>query len=131
MIFSHRLCLQRNYRYFLLFVFSGTALCLLVCATSLSRLVEISGDNDDEFDTALRREPIAIVLIIYTFGAVWFVGGLSIFHTYLVCLYKVASQIKGAATDVGAHKSDHLRTYQAKIWSTRQSLRQGNLQERV
>lgn len=75
---------RRNYRFFLMFVFSGTALCLLVCATSLSRLVEISGDNDDEFDTALRREPIAIVLVIYTFGAIWFVGGLSAFHTYLV-----------------------------------------------
>ena len=67
-----------------MFVFSGTALCLLVCATSLSRLVEISDDNDKEFDTALRREPIAIVLVIYTFGAIWFVGGLSAFHTYLV-----------------------------------------------
>jgi len=75
---------RRNYRFFLMFVFSGTALCLLVCATSLSRLVEISGDNDDEFDTALKREPIAIVLVIYTFGAIWFVGGLSAFHTYLV-----------------------------------------------
>eukprot|EP00210_Caulerpa_lentillifera_P007126 g6818.t1 len=75
---------RRNYRFFLMFVFSGTFLCLLVCASSLSRLVQVSDNNDDEFDTALKNEPVAIALVIYTFAAVWFLGGLSLFHTYLV-----------------------------------------------
>jgi len=72
-----------------MFVFSGTILCLLICSTSLSRLIEISGDNDDEFDKAMKMEPIAIVLMMYTFCAIWFVGGLSAFHTYLVAFLPI------------------------------------------
>eukprot|EP00210_Caulerpa_lentillifera_P001459 g1400.t1 len=75
---------RRNYRFYLMFVFSGTFLCLLVCASSLSRLIQVSDNNDDEFDTALKNEPVALALVIYTFAAVWFIGGLSVFHTYLV-----------------------------------------------
>lgn len=33
---------------------------------------------------AMAKTPASIVLIIYTFISVWFVGGLSVFHLYLI-----------------------------------------------
>lgn len=34
---------------------------------------------------ALAKSPVSGVLIVYTFIAAWFVGGLTCFHVYLIC----------------------------------------------
>eukprot|EP00803_Ostreobium_quekettii_P009563 evm.model.scf_1662.2 EVM.evm.TU.scf_1662.2 scf_1662:10723-15711(+) len=75
---------RRNYRYFLSFVLSATLLCIYVFSTSLSRLIQLSEKHHHSFDKAMAKEPTAIALIVYTFIATWFVGGLSVFHLYLV-----------------------------------------------
>ncbi|CAD7697968.1 unnamed protein product [Ostreobium quekettii] len=75
---------RRNYRYFLSFVLSATLLCIYVFSTSLSRLVQLSEKHHHSFNKAMSKEPTAIALIVYTFIAAWFVGGLSVFHMYLV-----------------------------------------------
>jgi palmitoyltransferase ZDHHC9/14/18 len=38
---------------------------------------------------AMTKTPASIALIIYTFIAVWFVGGLSVFHLYLMSTNQV------------------------------------------
>jgi len=75
---------RRNYRYFLSFVLSAALLCIYVFSTSLSRLIQLSEKHYHSFDKAMAKEPTAIALIVYTFIATWFVGGLSVFHLYLV-----------------------------------------------
>ncbi|KAJ0973561.1 hypothetical protein J5N97_021520 [Dioscorea zingiberensis] len=65
---------RRNYRFFFMFVFSTTLLCIYVFGfcwvTTIWR--------------AMLKTPASIALIIYTFVSVWFVGGLSVFHLYLI-----------------------------------------------
>lgn len=75
---------RRNYRYFLMFVLSATLLCIYVFTLSLVRLIKLSDEDHRSFDDAIKKEPVAIALIVYTFIAAWFVGGLSVFHLYLV-----------------------------------------------
>ncbi|KAG4211630.1 hypothetical protein ERO13_A02G106000v2 [Gossypium hirsutum] len=35
--------------------------------------------------TAMSRDVLSVILIVYCFLAVWFVGGLTVFHFYLIC----------------------------------------------
>ncbi|CAI5463922.1 unnamed protein product [Closterium sp. Yama58-4] len=81
---------KRNYRFFFLFVCSTTALCIYVFSLS-AYLIKVLMDNAYEPGgetrtvwQALGQAPMAAVLMAYTFLAVWFVGGLSAFHLYLM-----------------------------------------------
>lgn len=71
----------RNYRSFILFVTTSTILCIYVFTFSLLEIIKQPGSvwrsMSDDF--------ISIILIGYCFIAVWFVGGLSVFHVYLMC----------------------------------------------
>ncbi|CAK9181475.1 unnamed protein product [Ilex paraguariensis] len=74
----------RNYRFFFMFVFSATLLCLYVhgfCWVYIKRIMD--GERTSIWN-AMTKTPASIVLIIYTFIAVWFVGGLAVFHLYLI-----------------------------------------------
>ena len=81
----------RNYRFFLLFVSSATALCVavqVICWARLARLARGSGKKPGEepptdIGTAVGAEPAALVLALYCFFGFWFVGGLSGFHAVL------------------------------------------------
>lgn len=86
---------QRNYRTFLLFVFNTALLCFYVFAISVTHVhvqyrhqqtaygigARQAAPNVAE---ALRDSPAALACMCYVFLAVWFVGGLSGFHMYLV-----------------------------------------------
>ncbi|KAL6900714.1 hypothetical protein ACP4OV_005390 [Aristida adscensionis] len=75
---------QRNYRFFYMFVFSTTLICLYVFAFCWVYVIKIRDAEHLSIFKALLKTPASIVLIIYCFLCVWFVGGLSVFHFYLM-----------------------------------------------
>ncbi|KAF8005820.1 hypothetical protein BT93_K0180 [Corymbia citriodora subsp. variegata] len=74
----------RNYRFFFMFVFSATLLCIYVFGFCWVYIVRIMDHKHVSVWGALVKSPASIVLIIYTFLSVWFVGGLTVFHLYLI-----------------------------------------------
>ncbi|XP_031277291.1 probable protein S-acyltransferase 7 [Pistacia vera] len=74
----------RNYRFFFMFVFSSTILCLYVHAFCWVYVTKIMNGEGISLWKAMTKSPASIVLLIYTFISVWFVGGLTIFHSYLI-----------------------------------------------
>ena len=81
--------MQRNYRFFYMFVFSTTLLCLYVFGFSWVCIVKIRNAEQISLWRAMTKTPASIVLIIYIFISVWFVGGLSVFHLYLMSTNQV------------------------------------------
>ncbi|XP_010250452.1 PREDICTED: probable protein S-acyltransferase 7 [Nelumbo nucifera] len=76
---------KRNYRFFFMFVSSTTMLCFYVfvfCWVNIKKIMDAEYCNVWK---ALLRSPLSGILILYTFLAVWFVGGLTAFHLYLIC----------------------------------------------
>ncbi|KAK4432019.1 putative protein S-acyltransferase 2 [Sesamum alatum] len=71
----------RNYRTFFLFVSTSTILCIYVFTFSLLQIINAAGP----LWTVMSEDVLSVFLIVYCFIAVWFVGGLSVFHFYLIC----------------------------------------------
>lgn len=82
--------LQRNYRFFYLFISTSTILCIYVFVISLVNILHRGGN----LWRAISQDILSDVLIIYCFIAVWFVGGLTIFHFYLISTNQVKSLTK-------------------------------------
>lgn len=76
--------LQRNYRFFFTFVSSTSMLCLYVFAFSWVNLWKIMNAYHCNLWSAFLKSPVSGILVLYTFIAVWFVGGLTTFHLYLI-----------------------------------------------
>ncbi|CAA6654450.1 unnamed protein product [Spirodela intermedia] len=74
----------RNYRFFYLFISSSTFLCIYVFTFSWLNIIGRKGHYGSIWKL-MWGEILSLFLITYTFIAVWFVGGLTIFHTYLIC----------------------------------------------
>ncbi|KAG4182393.1 hypothetical protein ERO13_A09G038500v2 [Gossypium hirsutum] len=74
----------RNYRFFFMFVFSTTLLCIYVFAFCWVYIRRIMASEETTIWRAMIKTPASIVLIVYTFIAMWFVGGLTAFHLYLI-----------------------------------------------
>jgi len=72
-----------------MFVFSTTLLCLYVFGFCWVYIVKIRNAEQIIIWKAMAKTPASIALIIYTFIAVWFVGGLSVFHLYLMSTNQV------------------------------------------
>ncbi|XP_023539639.1 probable protein S-acyltransferase 4 [Cucurbita pepo subsp. pepo] len=70
----------RNYRFFFMFITTSTILCLYVLSFSLSILIH----HQEAFFKAVSKDILSDILVVYCFIAFWFVGGLSVFHSYLV-----------------------------------------------
>ncbi|XP_009592264.1 putative protein S-acyltransferase 1 [Nicotiana tabacum] len=70
----------RNYRFFYLFISTSTILCIYVFIISLVNILHHGGN----VWRAISQDILSDVLIVYCFIAVWFVGGLTIFHFYLI-----------------------------------------------
>ncbi|XP_047312332.1 probable protein S-acyltransferase 7 [Impatiens glandulifera] len=74
----------RNYRFYFMFVSSTTILCLYVFGFSWVYIKRIMDSEGINIWKAMIKTPASIALILYTFICMWFVGGLSAFHLYLM-----------------------------------------------
>lgn len=74
----------RNYRFFFMFVSSTTLLCIYVFSFCWIYIWKIMDSESTSLWKAMIKTPASIVLILYTFISVWFVGGLTAFHLYLI-----------------------------------------------
>nr|XP_043636447.1 probable protein S-acyltransferase 4 [Erigeron canadensis] len=72
---------QRNYRFFYMFISTSTVLCMYVFAFSWVHLTQF----EEHILKAMSKDILSDVLIVYCFITVWFVGGLTVFHFYLIC----------------------------------------------
>ncbi|KAL8235132.1 hypothetical protein R6Q59_021232 [Mikania micrantha] len=71
----------RNYRFFYMFISASTVLCVYVFTFSWVNLSQ----QKVHILKAMSQDILSVFLIVYCFFAVWFVGGLTIFHFYLIC----------------------------------------------
>ncbi|XP_065853649.1 probable protein S-acyltransferase 4 [Euphorbia lathyris] len=71
----------RNYRFFFMFISTATILCVYVFVFSWIHILS----SKKHIWKAISGDILSDFLIIYCFIAVWFVGGLTIFHSYLIC----------------------------------------------
>ncbi|KAH7435602.1 hypothetical protein KP509_06G071500 [Ceratopteris richardii] len=76
---------RRNYPFFFMFILSTTLLCFLVFVLCVLRVKKLMEENSPHTVwKALERTPASAFLMAYVFLATWFVGGLTVFHTYLI-----------------------------------------------
>ncbi|EOA23058.1 hypothetical protein CARUB_v10003828mg [Capsella rubella] len=71
---------RRNYPFFICFISSSTLLCIYVFVFSWINLIRQPG----KLWRTMSYDIVSVILIVYSFVAVWFVGGLTIFHFYLM-----------------------------------------------
>ncbi|XP_024931794.3 probable protein S-acyltransferase 4 isoform X2 [Ziziphus jujuba] len=70
----------RNYPYFIMFISTSTALCIYVFVFSWINILR----KEENLGTAISHDILSIILIVYCFISIWFVGGLTVFHFYLI-----------------------------------------------
>ncbi|KAK6151387.1 hypothetical protein DH2020_014022 [Rehmannia glutinosa] len=70
----------RNYRYFYMFITTSTILCVFIFVVSWINIVPPEGS----VWKSMSSDILSDFLIVYCFIAVWFVGGLTVFHFYLI-----------------------------------------------
>ncbi|KAL0926933.1 hypothetical protein M5K25_003189 [Dendrobium thyrsiflorum] len=74
----------RNYPFFFLFISLSTILCVYVFTFSWINVIEEKKYYGNSLWESMKGEVLSLVLIVYTFISVWFVGGLTVFHIYLI-----------------------------------------------
>lgn len=105
--------MQRNYRFFFMFVFSATLLCLYVHGFCWVYIKRIMNSEQTTLWKAMAKTPASIVLVVYTFISVWFVGGLTVFHLYLIS----KNQVRNACTPGSLRNPFHWHFSELCIYS--------------
>jgi hypothetical protein len=126
---------QRNYRFFFLFIATSTFLCLYVFALSWLHIAVQRGSHDGSLLRSMTGEPLSLVLIVYAFAAAWFVGGLTVFHVYLMSTIQVPTATTISPACFTSHRqtdrlrmfscfaTDHVRTRTSGTGTTRRRTR--------
>lgn len=96
---------RRNYKWFVLFIYSSTILCLYVFATSIVQLLyaNVRIKPADEQGTNVMEDfkfqPMSFILIVYTFLIAWSIGSLAVFHCILMCQGKTTREFIKKSSD--------------------------------
>jgi len=73
-----------------MFVSSSTLLCIYIFSMSAVYIKILMDHQQATVWRAMKESPWAVVLMIYCFIALWFVGGLTAFHLYLISTNQVS-----------------------------------------
>ncbi|UJR37186.1 hypothetical protein I4U23_029894 [Adineta vaga] len=74
----------RNYRYFYLFLFSLSILCIYILVFNVINII-LRAQDKPSFADAIRETPATVVEALICFFSIWSVVGLWGYHTYLIC----------------------------------------------
>ena len=111
--FHELIMLQRNYRFFFMFISTSTILCIYIFVFSWIHIIR----RQDTVLDAIKHDYLSDFLIVYCFVAVWFVGGLTAFHLYLICTNQVnlpAVDILVLSLFTHTHTHTHTHTQRQK-----------------
>jgi len=94
---------KRNYRYFYLFVNSATFNLIygfVLCALQIIILVIQSSEanfSQKVWNSLITYpSPVSLICGVYAFFLVWSIGGLGVFHTYIICKAETTNEdLKG------------------------------------
>ncbi|KAF5192384.1 S-acyltransferase, partial [Thalictrum thalictroides] len=81
---------RRNYRFYLMFVTSALTFFIYVFSFSCRRINQKMSENKAGLFTTVRSCPETLALASFSFFAMWFLGGLASFHTYLILVNQTA-----------------------------------------
>ncbi|XP_062510886.1 palmitoyltransferase ZDHHC14-like [Corticium candelabrum] len=88
---------KRNYRYFFLFLFMLSLLCIDIFASIICHLVVESKEDKNSFVDALQANPASILEAVVCFFSIWSVVGLTGYHCQLVATAQTTNEdIKGS-----------------------------------
>jgi DHHC palmitoyltransferase len=91
---------KRNYKWFSAFLYSATSLCVLVCGSCIHLIVVHTHEENDAHPNRSNasnflhaiENPVACLLALYSFVAIFFVFGLCVFHAYLTAIGQTTNE---------------------------------------